>query len=1182
MPLRWRILPKLETQPELARELGVDPIVAQILATRGYDTAAAAREFLDAPVGALTDPDRLIDASRAADRIAAAVRGGDLITVYGDYDADGVSATAILLRGLTALGGRTAFYIPSRFTEGYGLNDAALTRIAESGGRLVVTVDCGIGAVSEIARAAARGQEIIVVDHHLPSAALPVAYAIVDPKRPEALSAAEGPDAPPIFSDYCAAGLAFQVLRAVRSRLGHSDLPEEVLDLAALGTIADVVPLTGDNRILARWGLVKMSSAPTLGMAALIRAAELSGPVTARHVSFSLAPRINAAGRLGDASVAVHLLTTDDPAEAETLAAALDAENRRRQALNEQILAEAVEQVESRKMADGPAIVLSSAGWHAGVIGIVASHLVERYYRPVVMIAIDGGVGKGSGRSITGLHLVDTLSECGDLLERFGGHAMAAGLTIDPARIDEFGKRFTEAAGSRLTPEALVPTLQIDTEASLGAVTEVLAGQLERLAPFGAGNPEPVLAVRGVRAVTTRVLGDGLHLKMGVTDGTAYGEAIGFRLGDASELLAFTQAELDLAFSVALDRWDDKPRVQLVVRDLQTPGVDLDAVLMDGGLLIDRLFARAGDYLADGALGIEDAAAFYTKVAGVSYDNRQAAVGALAAGDPLVLTREPDNAHDPHAIRVSTTAGEQVGYLSARVAARLAPLADAGDRYTATVSQVTGGGDRHHGLNVYIRRVERWTADDHPGAAVRAALSAVGADELVERLRLHLLRGRRLRAAQLQAIHAVLNGRPVHAVFGPGKARTSVIAMCAAAAVIRGRRPVVIALSLQSQVDRLDERLGPRLRQIGIRCVRAHGGLLFRQRQRLLEALHDGSTDVVIASHAYLLQHPVPAALLLADSEPTIGANLIPTLLERSGGVQIGLFSSDAGPEVIVDSFVRVGVKLSDRRGVADRLAVCAEVAGRGEKTMVFVSSRSEAVQLAQQLRGERSGESEIAYYHGGLPLRVREVLEQMYADGNIRVLVAADGFSEDVAPSDVRQVVLAGLSEDTATLAGQFGLGGLDGRQAAVTLAYRREDLQVLRAQLAERHPPRDVLAAVYRAVRELSASGAPVTWPDDPLLNALGSSAISRRTVGIGLDILAEAGVLQREFDGQRWRVSLPPDAVRRELATSLRYTEGQREHAALDAVEQWAFGSLSGILRAVAGPGLRAADATDARNA
>lgn len=1167
MPARWQVAPaRPDVQAALSAALALDPIVAQVLANRGYDAPEKARDFLDAPLSALTDPDSIIDVPEAAARIAAAVSAGEPITVYGDYDADGVTATSILLRGVGALGGRAAFYIPSRFTEGYGLNDDALGRIAAGGGQLVVTVDCGITAIGEVERANARGQQIIVVDHHLPGPVLPPALAVVDPRREER---------PSSFADYSAAGLAFQVLRAVRHRLGHPDLPEEVLDLAALGTIADVVPLVGDNRILARWGLVRMSSAPTLGVAALIKAAEIVGPISARHVGFSLAPRINAAGRLADASVAVRLLATDDPAEAESIAGQLDAENRRRQALNEQILTEAVEQVESRKIADGPAIVLSSDGWHPGVIGIVASHLVERYYRPVIMIAVDQGIGKGSGRSIAGLHLVDTLGDCTDLLQRFGGHAMAAGLTIEAARIEEFAARFVQAAGGRLAPEALIPTLSIDAEVPLGAVTESLARQLERLAPFGAGNPEPLLAVRGVRAVTTRVLGDGLHLKLGVTDGTAYGEAIGFHLGDASELLAFTQAVLDLACAVSVDRWDDQVRVQLVVRDLQTPGLDLDRVLTDGTLLLERLFTRAGDYLADGAFGIEDAPSFYTKVAGVTYDNRQTAVSALTPGDGLVLTREPGNPHDPHAIAVSTAAGAQVGYLSARLAARLAPSVDTGTRYAATVTQVTGGGERSYGLNVYIRRQEPLAAD-HPAAAVRSALSALPADEMVERLRLHLLRGRRLHDAQRQAIRLVLEGRPVHGVFGPGRARGAVIEISAAAAVLRGRGPVVIAVPLESQVDRIDQRLAPRLRQLGLRTVRAHGALTFRQRQRLLESLGEQAADVIIASHAYLVEHPVRAALLLVDAEPTIGANLLDAVQDRTDAAQVALFSAAhaVGPETdgrerVADPFVRAGVRLVDRRGHPDQDAMCAEVIARGEKTIIFTETRAAAVETAGRYRAAPGGAGDaVAYYHGGLPLRVRDVLEQMYSDGAIRVLVAADGFSEDVAPPDIRQVVLAGLADDTATLAGQIGLGGLDGRQSTVTLAYRREDLAGLRARLRERHPSREMLADLYRAIRTLTAGGTTVTWPDGPLMEQMAGIGLSRRTVGTGLDILAEAGVLQREYDGEQWRITLPADEVKRELTTSLRYTEGQREAAGLDAVEAWAFGPLADILRVVAG--------------
>jgi single-stranded-DNA-specific exonuclease len=1180
MPPRWVVAPgRPEVATPLAEALHLDPIVAQVLVNRGYDTPEAAGQFLDVSIGALTAPDDLVDVNAAADRLAGAIRDREPITVYGDYDADGVTATSILLRGLTELGGRAAFYIPSRLSEGYGLNDAALARLAAGGGRLVVAVDCGIGAVDEIARAAARGQQVIVVDHHLPPTVLPPAFAIVDPKRL---------DAPPTFSEYCAAGLAFQVLRAVRSRLGRPELPEDLLDLAALGTIADVVPLVGDNRILARWGLARMTAAPALGLAALIRAAELSGPITARHVGYSLAPRINAAGRLGDASVAVRLLTTEDPAEAETIAAQLDAENRNRQALNEQILTEAVQQIESRRMADGAAIVLAADGWHAGVIGIVASHLVERYHRPVIMIAVEGTVGKGSGRSIAGLHLVETLNECADLLQRFGGHAMAAGLTIEAARITEFADRFVRAAGIRLTPDALVPTLTIEAEVPLQTLTEGFAQQLERLSPFGAGNPEPVFAVRGARAVTTRVLGDGLHLKLGITDGAGYGEAIGFRLGDASELLAFTQARLDLAFTVGLDRWDERPRVQLVLRDLQTPGLDLDTVLTDSGQLIERLFTRAGDYLSNGALGIEDAVAFYTKVAGVSYDNRQSSVAALTPGAALLLTREPDNPHDPHAIRVSTATDAQVGYLSARLAARLAPSFDAGERYAATVSQVTGGGDRQFGLNIYIRRIERWADEDLPGLAVRKALAGRSPEDLVERLRLHLLRGRRLREPHLAAVNAVLSGRSVHGVFGPGRGRMSVMELCAAATVIAGRGPVVVALPLQSQVDRLHERLTPRLMQVGIRSIRAHGALLFRERQRLLEALQHGTADVIVASFEYVTHQPLPAAVLLVEGEGAPEANSFPNLLAHTGATQAAVFT--AGPPedgtplllwdrgaagIIVDPFVRVGVRLVDRRGAVTREQICAEVSARGEKTIVFVSSRQEAVELAARLRQDPSDRpspagpgAAVAYYHGGLPLRVREVLEQMYADGKIRVLVAADGFAEDVAPPDVRQVVVAGLTPDTATLAEQMGLGALDGRHSTVTLAYRREDLAVLRGQLHEHHPPREALAAIYRAVRSLSSGGGPLTWPDGPLMPALDDSGLSRRTVGIGLDILAEAGVIQREYDGERWRITLPADEVKRELATSQRYAEGQRQAAALDAVARWAFGPLPDILKVVAG--------------
>ncbi len=1177
--LRWEIARPHAARETLAQALAVDPIIAQVLINRGYDTPDRARQFLDSPLESLGDPDRIVDMPVAADRIARAVRDREPLTVYGDYDADGITATGILLRGLRSLGGEVSFYIPSRFNEGYGLNDAALERLAAAGRRLVVSVDCGITATAEVARAIERGLDVIVVDHHEPGAILPPALAVIDPKRREGDAA---------FREYAAAGLAFQVLRAVRRRLDRPEFPDDLLDLAALGTIADVVPLVEDNRLIARWGLHRMRTAPCTGLAALIKVAGLSGDVTARHVAFALAPRINAAGRLGDAAVGLRLLMTEDPAEADGIAAHLDAENRQRRALCDQILAQAVERVESEGLQQTPAIVLAGEGWHPGVIGIVASQLVERYYRPVVLLAVEQGIAKGSARSIERFHLVDALAQCADVLDRFGGHAMAAGLTTTVERIPEFSRRFGEVASSRLAPADLVPALSVDAEIPLSAITDTLAGQLQHLAPFGMANPEPVFASHGLVAVTTRVMGDGQHLRLGVTDGQAFAEAVGFRLGDASELLAFTRAKIDLAFTIGLDRWDDRSRVQLFVEDLVTPDLDLAEVLTDGRLLVERLFTRAGDYLGEDALGLEEAGAFYTKVAGVTFEGRQESVRTLAPGEPLVVRREPDNPHDPHAVKVVTGRGVQIGYLSARVASRLAPSMDTGTRYTATVSQITGGGERSYGVNIYVQRQDASPDESPPAQTLRLAWRDLSGEEIVARVGRHLHRGRPLRDVQLAAIRAIHNGRPVRGVFGPGRGRRAVIEIAAASWVMAGRGPVVIAVPLQSQVDRWYERLAPRLREIGVRCARAHGALRFRQHQGLLQALQSGALDVLVASLEYLRQAEAeggvpPVArwlrpsLLLIDAEPTISDNMPAAVGEALSNLPWGIFSTGAGPaaatlpprepvEVVSDRFVRINLRLVDRRGAQDQDAALAAICGRGEKTLVYAGPRPAAVDLAARLRDVGNGH--VAYYHGGLPLRVREVLEQLFADGNIRVLVASDGFTADAAPADLRQVVVAGLPAHRSDLAEIIGSAGLDGRQATVTLLYRKDDLLPVEAMLAERHPPREVLSTLYKFVRAEADRQGSVSWPDDALAAALQPAGVAPRTIGIGLDILAEAGVIQREYAGDRWRITLA-GAERRDLATSLRFAEGRREAEAFAELRGWAFGPLADIVRAVASP-------------
>jgi single-stranded-DNA-specific exonuclease len=1149
----------------VARALGLHPVVAQVLCARGYATPSQARRFVSSPLDDLDDPEGIVDLPRAADRLVAAVRRGEPITVYGDYDADGVCATAILLRGLRALGAQARCVIPLRVRDGYGVREDLLAALADGKSHLIVTVDCGVTAVEEVARARSRGQEVVVVDHHQPGPRLPPAVAVVDPWRA---------DAPDAFREYAATGLAFQLLRAVRARLGVADLPEEMLDLVAVGTIADAVPLVGPNRILARWGIHRLATRPGVGLAALASAAGLTGAVSARHVGFILAPRINAAGRLADASVAVRLLTTDDPAEAASLAAQLDALNQQRRALCEQVLDQAVAQVTSRGQSTAPALVVAGEGWHPGVIGIVAGQLAERYYRPTVVLTVEHGRARGSARSIPALHLVQALADCADVLDRFGGHAQAAGMEVRADRIEEFTRRFIQAVDARVGPDDLMPTLVVDAEVRLGDLTVELAEQLQQLEPCGAGNPEPILACRGLVALTTRVVGDGQHLRLGVTDGLCYAEAVGFRMGDVSEVLAFTRAAVDLAGVLTVDRWASPPRPQLVVRDLVTPGLDLRDVLSDGRVLVDRLYSRAADYLAEETDGLERAEAFYTKVVGVTFDGRQQVVAALRPTDVLRLRREPHNPHDPHAVQVLTASGIPVGYLSARVASRIAPSLDAGTRYRATVAQVTGGGERTYGLNIHLQRED--DADDSLPLTAGAGQSV---QELVERLRPQLLGDGQLRPAHRQVLDLLLSGRPVGAVLRSAAHRRALMEVVGACWAVAGRGPALLAVPLACQVDRWYERLAPRLQRLGVSCVRAHGALGWRGRQRLADAVRAGRAGVVVCSLEYLravlageTDLPLRPAVLLVDCVPALDGTTLD--LEALAAATAVLGSSAAAvrswlpaAEVVVDGDVRPQVGVVDRRGIApgEREELVARVVGRGEKTLVYVGTPVGAVALAQRLRD--AGGGQVAYYHRGLPLRVREVLEQLFVDGRIQTLVAAD-LPDTARLPDVRQVVVAGLPAHRADLVELVELAGRDGRQAAATLAYRADDLADTRALVASRHPPRQVLAVLYRAVRAQVERAGAAAWPEQGLAAALQQSGIAARTASVGLEILAEAGVLERDYDGERWRITLAASG-RRDLATSLRYAEGRREHLALADVGRWAFGPLVEILREAAGP-------------
>jgi single-stranded-DNA-specific exonuclease len=474
----------------LARQLGVARFAAELLLRRGISASDDAEQFLAPRLISLSDPFLLPNMAAAVDRILAAIDRCERIVLYGDYDVDGVTSLALVTRLLRAMGAEPACFLPLRGDEGYGLSPDGVARcVSEHSPQLIVAVDCGTSAAAEIAALQARGIDVIVLDHHECKESLPECVALVNPKL--------GDD----FHYLCSVGIAFKVAHALLKRrpVEAFDL-REYLDLVALGCVADLVPLREENRIFVRRGLVQLAESRWIGVRALVEVSGLRAPFSPANIGFGLAPRLNAAGRLGTAQDALELLLTEDPGRARALAASLDVQNRERRTVEEAVYQQAEAQLaEGFDAARDAAIVVGATGWHPGVVGIVASRLQKRHHRPTFVVGFDEtGTGKGSGRSIEGLSLVAALASCAEFLERHGGHEMAAGLTVREPRFAEFRQAFCACARQWLTDEQLQPRLRVDIELTLGEIDYELLDQHESLQPFGMGNPQPLFAARGV------------------------------------------------------------------------------------------------------------------------------------------------------------------------------------------------------------------------------------------------------------------------------------------------------------------------------------------------------------------------------------------------------------------------------------------------------------------------------------------------------------------------------------------------------------------------------------------------------------------------------------------------------------------------------------------------------------
>ncbi len=563
-PLKWVVAPEPDaaTVARLAAEAGLPPSIVKILVNRDLDEPETVHSFLNPRLVDLKDPFEMAGMREGIDRLMQAFFNNERVVIYGDYDVDGITATALLYMVLNKLGAQVDFYLPNRLVEGYGLSKEGIDEAKGQGASLIVTVDTGITATDEVDYAASQGIEVIITDHHEPGISIPRAHAIINPKQLVCTYA----------SELSGVGVAFKFAQALYRMLNQDERElEEHLDLVALGTAADIVPLTGENRILTKYGIKQIARTTKPGLKSLTFVSGLMGKeISTGQVVFILAPRINALGRLGDARQAIRLLATRDERVAAEIARKLDSENRRRKEIDENTLRQAMAQIDEIADLDKDrAIVLAAEGWHPGVIGIVASRLVERFNVPTVMISIDNDEGKGSARSIPGFHLCEALKECEHLLMRYGGHKYAAGLSIERKNIAEFRRRFINVSNRLLTDEDVTPKLNIDLEIELSDIDDRFMEALEQFSPFGPQNMRPVFLTRNCEVVGQPYTVGNNHLKMRVRKGTSTFDVIGFGFGDMARMISSKGCLVDVVYVVEYNTYNNVTRKQIRLKDIR-------------------------------------------------------------------------------------------------------------------------------------------------------------------------------------------------------------------------------------------------------------------------------------------------------------------------------------------------------------------------------------------------------------------------------------------------------------------------------------------------------------------------------------------------------------------------------------------------------------------------------------
>ena len=1072
----------------LRNRFGLPEFIATVMAARGIVDDEQADRFLHPNLDRdWLDPYGMPGIGPVVDTLEAAIRDRRHIVVFGDFDVDGVSATTVLTRGLRALGGYATPFIPRRFDEGYALTDAAYQRVKQLNPEVIVTVDCGIACRDEVAAIVADGVDVVITDHHEPPELCPQGVPLVDPKTDS-----ECPSA-----ILAGVGVALKVVQALGGRFGYPHLWRSYTDLATLGTIADLMPMRDENRALVADGLAHINGSPRPCLAALLGQAGVAGKaVSATDLSFSLIPRLNAAGRLGDAQVALDLLMADDFDAACKLAADLEATNDKRRTieaeLSEVARAKAVEVYHGQR-----ALVVAGEGWHEGVKGIVASRLVHTYGVPCLLFTICGDEARGSGRTVGQVNLFKAVESCEDLLTRFGGHEAAVGVTLPADKLDAFTERLC-AYMDKLPEDAFHPLVEIDACVSLEELTLENVETLQRLAPFGQENRVPCLLARDVTLGNARAVGaEKNHFSCTLSNGRASVAGIMFHCTDIKQLM-HTDSLVNAAFEVQVDEWRGRRTVKAMLKSLSP---------------------------AHACAALE---------ACFDPQNCRFVSDLYATSDEELVEKQPESPEDIEA-------------------------------YEADCAQNRAAWERRAQL-----QPERLEAD-----IVRALIGDAP-----------------LHNKQREVLDCLDAGCSTLCVMATGRGKSLIFHVHAACRALRDRSASLFVYPLRALIADQAYHLTNALSRFGIVAAVLTGESSPEERRAVYDGLAAGETDIVLTTPEFLRIHAEDLAqsgrigfvvideahhigLAKAGNRPAYNAlggvlhtlgdpTVLALTATADGGVARDIATILPIDKCVFDQAERPNLHVDDHRGCKAREDYLANLIAGGEKTVVYVNSRTSSVQLARALRSKAPHIAlMIGFYNAGLSRAERARIEELFRTGHLTVLIATAAFGEGVNIPDIRHVVLYHLPYNEIEFNQMSGRAGRDGNPAGVHLLYTRKDAEVNEGILAGMTPDRDCMAQVYRALRDAQKQAGEGFFTASNVDVAERASShggpVSQESAACAIAVFRELGLIGTRTaytSGEVTRmVHVVPDASKVELEASVRYREGLDEQAIFQTFKHWA---------------------------